>query len=59
VGEWLGVAMFISCFDAATATRIVEEAGFRIDSAGVETRLEGGRPEPFLWVLGRRAADAG
>jgi SAM-dependent methyltransferase len=59
IGEWLGVPMFLSCFDAATATRIVGEAGFRIDSAEVETQLEGGRPMPFLWVLAARAAGAG
>lgn len=33
VGEWLGVPMFFSGWDAATLHRLVEEAGFDVVQA--------------------------
>jgi cyclopropane fatty-acyl-phospholipid synthase-like methyltransferase len=54
VGDWLGVPMFLSHFDAGTATRIAAETGFTIDSAETEEQLEGGSPVRYLWLLAHR-----
>lgn len=53
VGEWLGVPMFGSGFEAAAQRRLVEEAGFEIERAAVETQVEAGVEIPFFWVLAR------
>lgn len=53
VGDWLGVPMFFSGFDAATQRRLVEEAGFVVERAAVETQMEQGVAVPFSWVLAR------
>jgi cyclopropane fatty-acyl-phospholipid synthase-like methyltransferase len=50
-GEWLGVPMFISCFDPETMVQMVIDAGFELLETAVETQVEGGNPIPFLWVL--------
>ena len=53
-GEWLGVPMFISCFDPETKKRLVEEAGFELLETAVETQMEGGQEVPHLRLLARR-----
>lgn len=53
VGEWLGVPMFFSGFDAATQRRLVEEAGFLVERAAVEAQVEQGVEVPFVWMLAR------
>lgn len=53
-GEWLGVEMYFSHFDAATTRRIARDAGFRIEAAAVEGQLEGDVEVPYLWLLARR-----
>jgi SAM-dependent methyltransferase len=57
VGEWLGVEMFFSSFDADTTRRLVADAGFEIAETAVETQLEEGREVDFLWILARRPED--
>jgi ubiquinone/menaquinone biosynthesis C-methylase UbiE len=54
--DWLGVPMFWSGFDPATARQHLEEAGLRIKSAAIETAEEDGTPISFLWVEAHRPA---
>jgi SAM-dependent methyltransferase len=54
MGEWLGVPMFISCFDPETLKRMVDEAGFELLETVIETQIEGGHEVPYLWLLARR-----
>ena len=54
MGEWLGVPMFISCFDPETLKRLVDEAGFELLETAIETQIEGGHEVPYLWLLARR-----
>lgn len=58
--DWLGVPMFWSGFDPATTRGLLEDAGFTIYSATIETADEFGEPISFLWVeahrLGRKGA---
>jgi ubiquinone/menaquinone biosynthesis C-methylase UbiE len=53
-GEWLGVAMFISCFDPETTKGMVSEAGFDLLETAIETQVEQGVGVPYLWLLGRK-----
>lgn len=54
MGEWLGVPMFISCFDPETLKRLVDEAGFELLETAIETQVEGGHEVPYLWLLACR-----
>jgi hypothetical protein len=54
VGQWLGVPMFFTSFDAATTRRLVLETGFEILREEIEAQLEGDREVSYLWVLARR-----
>ena len=53
-GEWLGVEMFFSHFDAEANEQLVRDAGFAIEQSKlVEQDNEDSR---FLWVVARLAA---
>lgn len=52
--DWLGVSMFWSGFDPATARSLIEAAGLRINSATIDTADEFGDPISFLWVEAQR-----
>jgi hypothetical protein len=52
-GQWLGVDMFFSSFDADTTRRLIREAGFEALSEAVEAQLEGQKEVSYLWVLAR------
>jgi ferredoxin len=54
IGQWLGVPMFISCFDPETTKRLVDEAGFELLETAVETQIERGHEVPFLWLLAHK-----
>lgn len=54
VGEWLGVPMFISCFDPETMKRIVTGAGFGLLETAIETQVEQDNEVPYLWLLGQK-----
>jgi ubiquinone/menaquinone biosynthesis C-methylase UbiE len=54
MGKWLGVPMFISCFDPETMKRLVDEAGFELLETAVETQVEGGHEVPYLWLFARK-----
>ncbi len=53
-GQWLGVAMFFSVFDAETMRGMVRDAGFELVETAVESQLEQNREIPYLWVVARR-----
>jgi len=53
-GEWLGVPMFISCYDPEVMKQMVTEAGFDLLDAAIETQVEQNHEIPYLWVLARK-----
>lgn len=56
-GEWLGVTMFFSHFDADANRALVEDSGFRIERAEVIGEDEDGETVRFFWILARRASE--
>jgi ubiquinone/menaquinone biosynthesis C-methylase UbiE len=59
--DWLGAPMFWSGYGSATTRRLVEAAGFTIESFTLETAHEDGKPASFWWLVARsplRQADA-
>jgi SAM-dependent methyltransferase len=52
VGDWLGVPMFFSHFNAAMNRKLIRDAGFKV----IEEQLmpEDGDDATFLWVLARK-----
>jgi ubiquinone/menaquinone biosynthesis C-methylase UbiE len=55
-GEWLGVEMFFSGFDAETNRRLVREAGLELLLDELVWMQEPQGDIAFLWVLARRRA---
>jgi ubiquinone/menaquinone biosynthesis C-methylase UbiE len=55
MGEWLGVPMFLSCFDPETTKRLVNAAGFELLETAIETQVEGSHEVPYLWLLARKS----
>jgi cyclopropane fatty-acyl-phospholipid synthase-like methyltransferase len=53
-GEWLGVEMFFSGFDAETNRRLLREAGFELLVDELVWMREPERELAFLWVLARK-----
>ena len=53
-GKWLGVPMFISCFDPETMKRLVNRASFEILETAIEVQVEQNHDVPYLWVLARK-----
>jgi|GEM_PF-209835 len=51
VADWLGVPMFMSCFDPDTMKRLVVGAGFELVETAIETQVEQGHDVPYLWLL--------
>ena len=49
--DWLGVDMYFSHFGAKRNRRLVEEAGFAIDSADIVVEPEDRHDARFLWVV--------
>lgn len=54
IGDWLGVPMFFSSYDAATNQVLLRQAGLDIVFAEVLDTIEPAGPVPFLWVIARR-----
>jgi SAM-dependent methyltransferase len=53
-GEWLGVQMFFSGFDAETNLRLLGESGLQPVRSEIVTTRRPDEEEAFLWVLARR-----
>jgi ubiquinone/menaquinone biosynthesis C-methylase UbiE len=51
-GQWLGVPMFISCFDPERMKQMVKEVGFELLETDIETQVEQRKDIPYLWLLG-------
>lgn len=54
-GEWLGVPMFFSAWDADTNRRLLRAAGFALEFDEVRTMHEPEGEVSFLWVLASRS----
>jgi SAM-dependent methyltransferase len=50
-GSFLGTPMYWSSWSRADNVRLVEEAGYRLQSATDETELESGTPVTHLWIV--------
>jgi cyclopropane fatty-acyl-phospholipid synthase-like methyltransferase len=53
--DWLGVDMYFSHFGAKRNRRLVEEAGFEIERATVESEPRDRHDARFLWLVARAA----
>ena len=53
-GEFLGVPMYMSCFDPETTKQLVNRAGFDLLETAIETQVEQGRAIPYHWLLARK-----
>ena len=53
-GDWLGVQMFFSGFDAETNRRLLREAGFELVADDLVWMREPQGEVAFLWVLARK-----
>ena len=51
VAEWLGVPMFMSCFDPETMKRLVTGTGFEVVETAIESQVEQDHDVPYLWLL--------
>ena len=54
--DWLGVDMYFSHFGAKANRRLVEKAGFVIESAEVAVEPEDRHDARFLWIVARAPA---
>jgi SAM-dependent methyltransferase len=54
VGEWLGVQMFFSSYDAATNRAMLKTAGFTLLLDETVEMREPEGPVSFLWLIGRK-----
>jgi SAM-dependent methyltransferase len=51
--DWLGVDMYFSHFGARKNRRLVERAGFQIESAEIDAEPEDRHDARFLWIVAR------
>jgi ubiquinone/menaquinone biosynthesis C-methylase UbiE len=54
IAQWLGVPMFISCYDPETMKQMVAKAGFMIIETAIETQFENKTKIPFLWIFAQK-----
>lgn len=55
IGDFVGVTMFFSCYDADTSQELLREAGFELLTDEVVEQHEPGQGVArFLWVVARR-----
>jgi len=52
--DFFGAPMYWSSFDAETNERMVEEAGFDLESAEIVAQTFDGEDESHLWIVARR-----
>jgi ubiquinone/menaquinone biosynthesis C-methylase UbiE len=53
-GKWLGVPMFMSCFDPETMNQLTERVGFEVLESAIETQVEAGHAIPYHWIFARK-----
>jgi ubiquinone/menaquinone biosynthesis C-methylase UbiE len=53
-GEWLGVPMYMSCFDPETMKQMINRVGFELLESVIETQVEQGHEIPYHWLLARK-----
>lgn len=53
-GEWLGVPMYMSCFDPETMNQLVQRAGFELLESAIESQVEQDHAIPYHWILARK-----
>jgi cyclopropane fatty-acyl-phospholipid synthase-like methyltransferase len=53
-GDWLGVTMFFSAYDAETNRRLLREAGFELVLDEIVSMREPEGEVAFLWILARK-----
>ena len=53
-GKWLGVPMFMSCYDPDTMRQMIQMAGFELLETAIEAQVEGSKEIPYLWVIGQK-----
>jgi ubiquinone/menaquinone biosynthesis C-methylase UbiE len=54
MGHWLGVPMFISCFNPEMMKKLVIHEGFDVLETAIETQMEGEVEVPYHWILARK-----
>jgi ubiquinone/menaquinone biosynthesis C-methylase UbiE len=54
MGDWLGVPMFISCFNPVMMKQLVVHEGFEVLETAIETQMEGKIEIPYHWILARK-----
>jgi ubiquinone/menaquinone biosynthesis C-methylase UbiE len=54
MGDWLGVPMFISCFNPELTKQLVIHEGFEVLETAIETQMEGKIEIPYHWILARK-----
>jgi hypothetical protein len=59
IGEWLGVEMFFSSWDAPTNRRLLADAGFRLEVDEVVEMEEPEGTATFLWTIAERTSPPG
>ena len=57
-GDWLGVPMFFSAWDADTNRGLLRDAGYELEVDEVRMMREPEGEVSFLWVLARRRGGA-
>ena len=50
-GEWLGVPMYMSCFDPETMNSVVQRSGFELLETAIENQVEQEHSIPYHWIL--------
>lgn len=54
-GNWLGVSMYMSCFDPETMRVMVVQAGLVLLESAIESQVEQGRTIPYHWILAQKS----
>jgi ubiquinone/menaquinone biosynthesis C-methylase UbiE len=54
MGKWLGVRMYISCFNPEMMKQLVVHEGFAVLESAIETQIEGRTEIPYHWILARK-----
>ena len=53
-GTWLGVQMYMSCFDPETMDQLVQRAGFELLDSAIESQVEQDHAIPYHWILAQK-----